>query len=75
MNRLKHWWIERKIRSRQIRELDIMRQLKITERNGKLWIVCNGVGIRQIPDIASAKEGVSMFETARKAAVEFEKNN
>ena len=72
MNRLKRWWIERKIRDRQIRELDTMRQLRIEEHNSKIWIVCNHVAVREISPIASAKEIVETLASARKAAVEYE---
>lgn len=73
MNHLKRWWIERKLRNRQIRELDLMRQLRISERNGKIWIVCNGVAVNEIPTLSSAKDIVTILTAARKAAVEYEK--
>lgn len=73
MNRLKRWWIERKIRDRQMRELIIMRQLRIEEHNGKIWLVCNEVAVREISPLASAKEIVDILNAARKAAIEYEK--
>lgn len=72
MKKIKRWWIERKIRDRQIRKLEIMRQLEITEHNGKIWLMCNGIAVQEINPLASAKEIVTILATARKAAVEYE---
>lgn len=73
MKRFKRWWMERKIRNRHMKELTTMRQLRIEEHNGKIWLVCNLVAVREISPLASAKEIVDILSAARKAAVEYEK--
>lgn len=75
MKRLKRWWIEHKIRARQTKKLDIMRQLRIEENNGKIWLMCNYVAVKEISPLASAKEIVEILNSARKAAVEYETIN
>lgn len=72
INLLRKWISSRKDKREEMAKLDLIRAIGIKEKDGKVWIISNGIAIQAIPDTASAQDIVKTLNNIRKAAIEFE---
>lgn len=63
-----------KRRQRRNREREIRGQINVCTRNGKLYIVCNGVATFEYRESDSVIDVLRDVETARETAVNFAKD-
>ena len=72
MNKLKLWWHAHRERQRLARQRAIADQFNVTERNGKLYIMCNGTAVQAVASYASINEALQILDNARKTALDYE---
>lgn len=67
------WLKSRRERRQRIKDMDSDSRFYVQERNGSVWMVCDGIAIRKFPSDASNAEVVAELESAREFAKEFER--
>ncbi len=72
INLLRKWISSRKDKREELAKLDLIRAIGIKEKDGKVWVISNGIAIQAIPDTASAQDIVKTLDNIRKAAIEYE---
>lgn len=72
MNRLIKWWNDRKESSKKKAIEAFKTDYKVSERNGKIYLVHSGYAFAVLPDEITAAEIANELNNARNAALEYE---
>lgn len=74
-NLLKEWFNNRKQREQRAHRVNMCRQFQIDERAGEVFILCNGVAVRQMAAESSVKDVSEALDVMRTAAIKFDALN
>lgn len=74
-NLLKEWLNNRKQREQRAHRVNMCRQFQIDERGGEVFILCNGVAVKQMPSESSVQNISDALEVMRTAAIKFDTLN
>lgn len=76
INRVKAWLkkihADRNARQEQERRKDINNSFRFEERDGRLFITCHGVAIRQISEGTEIRTAMAYLNASREAAANYE---
>lgn len=72
MNRLIEWWNSRRELSKKKAIEAFKSDYKVSERNGKIYLVLQGYAFAVLPDKMTAGEIANKLNNARNAALEYE---
>lgn len=71
---IKKWWNKRKQQLQLAHRDNICNQFYVNERSGELYILCNGVAIKQMAPDSTAQDICDIINTMRTAAVKYDNN-
>lgn len=72
MNRLIKWWNDQKENSKIKAIKAFKADYKVSERNGKIYLVYQGHAFAELPEEMTAAEIANELDNARNAALEYE---
>lgn len=68
-------WLESRKQRQAIAKGDLIRQqFQVCERNGYIWITCNGIAVKRISTEASALQISDAIDCMRNDAINYEMN-
>lgn len=71
---IKKWWADRKQQMKIRYRDEICHKFQVTERTGKIYILCDDIAVKCMPPDANAQEICDTIDIMRTAAIEYEHN-